>query len=128
MYNQPAKQEEHHYSRIEYPLVLLRPPLHHAYCIAAYTERISHCVQPPLRTLQDISLLSQITQHLSPSVKELVQLVGCMLEESVLAQHMTLTVVLATLLNTSSVGVGSVRSGRVVAACRCKWGVMGSGI
>lgn len=42
--DQPAEQEEDDDSTPEYPLVLLRSPLNHAYCVATNTQGIRHSV------------------------------------------------------------------------------------
>lgn len=71
---EPAEQEENDDSRPENPLILLCPPLHHAYRISADAERIRHTVQPPLRSLKHVSLMPQITQHGAPPVQKFIQL------------------------------------------------------
>jgi hypothetical protein len=74
VYNQPAEQEEHNNATPEYPLVLLRPPLHHANRIPTDPQRIRDSIQPSLRSLQHFSLLPQVAQHSSPPIQELIQL------------------------------------------------------
>jgi len=72
--HQPDKDNKHTDSRPEYPLILLRPPLHHLDRISTNPKRIRNTVQLLLRTLEHLSLLSQITQHSPPSLQKLIQL------------------------------------------------------
>ena len=57
MYYQPTKQEEYYHAGPEYPLVLLRPPLHHPNRIPTNPQRISHTINPLLCPLQHLPLL-----------------------------------------------------------------------
>lgn len=66
--DQPTEQEENYHSTPENPLVLLRSPLDHAYCIATNTQGVCNGVQPPLCALEHVPLLPQIAQHRSSSV------------------------------------------------------------
>lgn len=71
----PAKQEEDDYAAPEYPLVLACPSLYLADSISAYSQRVGYAIEPPLGTLQDLPLLSQVGQDCAPSVQEVIQLV-----------------------------------------------------
>jgi hypothetical protein len=48
MYHQPTEQEEDYDASPEYPLILLRPPLHHSNRIPTNPQRISHSINPLL--------------------------------------------------------------------------------
>jgi len=114
MYNQPTEQEEDNDASPEYPLVLLRPPLHHAYCVPTYAECVCNSVQPLLGAFEHVSLLSQVAQDCSSPVQELIELFGCLVEKGVLSQHMPLTVVVASWGCAGGVGIRSVRSVGIV--------------
>jgi hypothetical protein len=89
--NQPAKQEKHHDSSPKDPLILFRSPLHHPNRITTHPQRISHTIQPTLCPLQNLPLFSEIRQHRSPPVQEIIQLGVRIGKEGVFAQRMRLT-------------------------------------
>ena len=68
MYHKPTKGYEYHHSTPEYPLILLRPPLHHSYRITTDSQCIRHTVQFSLCPFQHLTLLAQITQHSAPTI------------------------------------------------------------
>ena len=113
MNHQPAKHKEDDHTTIENPLVLHGPPLHHPNGITTDTQRISHAIQFPLRPLQHLPLVAQIAQHGAAAIQELVELVGRLAEESVLAQDVAFAVVVAALGRAGGVWVRSVRGVRV---------------
>jgi len=119
MQHQPTEQKEHHHARPKYPLILLCPPLHHANCIPADSQRIRHIIQPPLRPLEHLALVAQIAQHGAPPVQKLVELRVGLRKEGVLAEGVRLA---------GSVGVGmrvgGVRVCRVCVGVRV-WGACG---
>lgn len=90
MQAQPAEQEEHYHPRPEYPLVLPRPPLNHAYRVARDAQRVAHRVQLLLRRLEDLPLLVQVPQHRLAARNVLVQRVVRALEELLLPQRVRL--------------------------------------
>lgn len=118
MQHQPTKQKENHHARPKYPLILLRPPLHHPNRIPANPQRIRHIVQPPLRALEHLALVAQIAQHGAPPVQKLVELRVGLRKEGVLAEGVRLARGVGVSVRTYGVGVCCVRVGvRVWGAC-----------
>jgi hypothetical protein len=72
MQHQQTKQEKHDNPRPENPLILLRPSLHHPYRVPTDTKGIRHIIQPPLRPLQYLALVSQIAQNRTAPIEKLV--------------------------------------------------------
>ena len=86
MEDQPNEQHKDDDAGPEDPLVLLSSPLHHPDGVTADTQRIPHTVQLPLRTLQHVSLLVQISEYRTSSVQEAVELGASGVEERGLAE------------------------------------------
>lgn len=93
--NPPAKQEKQQHPNPEYPLILLGPSFHHPDRIPAHPQRISSTIQPSLRPLEHLPLLSQVRQHRAPPVKKLVQLVAGVAQEGLFAQRVRFAVVVS---------------------------------
>jgi hypothetical protein len=127
VYDEPAEQEEDDDPTPEYPLVLFRPPLHHPNGVSTDPQGIGNSIQSSLGTLQYLPLLSQIAQHRSAPIKELIELFRCLIEECVLSQHMTFAIVVAALWCTSGVCVWSIRSIGIVGPGRCEGGMLRRG-
>ena len=70
--HQPAKPKKYNHASPEYPLILLRPPLHHANRVPTNPQRIRYTIQLALRALQHLALMSQVAQHSAATVQELV--------------------------------------------------------
>jgi hypothetical protein len=114
MYDEPAKCKEDHNTSPKDPLVLLRSPLNHTYGISTDTQCICNAIQPSLCSLQHLPLLTQIAQDRPAPIQKFIELVRRVLEERVLAQHVTFAVVFAALLGTSGICIGTIGSGRIV--------------
>ena len=69
-----AKHKKHNDTAPEDPLILPCPPLHHPNRVPADPERVRHAVQPPLRALQHISLITQVAQHRAAPLEIFIEL------------------------------------------------------
>lgn len=85
MNHQPTKQKENNHPSPEYPFVLLRSPLHPPNRITTDPQRVANTVQPALRILENIALLSQILQHGATTIEKLVELGVCLRKEGLFA-------------------------------------------
>jgi len=84
------KDDEHNNPTPKDPLVLLRPPLHHAHRISTDPQRRPNTIQLPLRALQDLPLIAQVSQHSPSSLKVLIQRSIRRAKEALLLQRMIL--------------------------------------
>ena len=73
MNHPPTKPHKHHHAHPENPLILPRPPLHHPDRIPTDPQCVRNAVQPFLCPLEDLSLLTKITEHRTPAVQILVE-------------------------------------------------------
>lgn len=58
MYDKPAKCKEYNNPSPKDPLILLRSPLNHSYCVTTYAQCSTNTVELLLRTLEHFSLIS----------------------------------------------------------------------
>jgi hypothetical protein len=96
MQQQPAESKENNHSRPKNPLILLRPPLNHTNRISTDPQRVRNTIQPLLRPLQDLPLLSQIPQDRLPPGQVLIQRRVRICKEGLLPQCMRLSRVVVT--------------------------------
>jgi hypothetical protein len=68
VYDEPTEKEKDDNTTPENPLVLLRSSFHHAYGVATDAQRIRHAIYLLLGPLQHFPLITQISQHGSPSI------------------------------------------------------------
>jgi len=85
-YHKIAEDYEDDHTPIEYPLVLLGPPLHHPYRVPTYPQCGPYAVQPPLCAFQHLSLLPQVGQNISAVVEVTVQLGMSILHKALFPQ------------------------------------------
>lgn len=58
VYHEPTEYKENNYPAPENPLILSRPPLHHAYRISAHPKCIRYTIQLFLRPFEHLPLLA----------------------------------------------------------------------
>lgn len=74
MYHQPTKPEKYDNTSPKDPLILLGSSFYHADGVPTYTQGVSYTIQLFLRSLQHLSLFSQITKYCSSSLEILIEL------------------------------------------------------
>lgn len=74
MKTHPHEPRENHTPSPKHSFITFNPPLDPPYRIPADPQRVPHAVQPPLRPLQYLPLLMQVTQHGAPALEVLVDL------------------------------------------------------